>query len=245
MRFRVGCGKGDGERLLKVVDVELAPNSIGCSMVDSPELSGSHLAEVVHQMTQHQVNVIGVYFTKGDHDGTSVLIDMKTSYRMCTHMAYYCGENALNLLDPEVGFVFQLCSLGGPTSVKEDVEEMADCVLSAVEALGSTRVIIGSTYADLVDDDNISTQGVAARWRQTYEPRGFTGLLVVGAVTDDQVVGCLAEYEMMPLELARLYERLLDEAIPEPLDHSREIAGGGRLGTTKRKVGLVYAALGP
>lgn len=161
------------------------------------------------------------------------------------HMAYCCDESALDLLDPKVGFVFQLCSLGGPTSVKEDVEEMAGCVLSAVEALGSTRVIIGSTYADLEDEDNITTQGVAARWRQTYEPRGFTGLLVVGAVTNDEVVGCLAEYEMMPLELARLYERLVDEAIPEPLDHSREIAGGGRLGTRKREVGLVYAALGP
>lgn len=144
----------------------------------------------------------------------------------------------------ESGFAFELHPVGGPATVAADVAAMAGTVLATAAALGSTRVIVGSTYADLRGDGFTHT-GIAARWRQTYEPAGFTGLLVVAAVTDDDVTGCLAAYELMPLELARLYERLLDEAIPEPLDHSREIAGGGRAGTRRREVGLVYAALGP
>lgn len=168
----------------------------------------------------------------------------------CPECDSLCGDSVVGLLDPDVGFVFQVCPVGGPETVDADVEAMAVRVLAAAKILRTTRVIIGSTYADLLEPgavvpENITKRGLAGRWRQTYEERGFTGLLVVALVSDDDVTGCLEAYRMMPLELARLYERLLDEAIPEPLDHSREIAGGGRLGTTRREVGVVYAALGP
>jgi len=168
----------------------------------------------------------------------------------CPGCESLCGDNVLDLLDPDVGFVFQVCPIESVGTVEEDVRAMAARVLAAAKILRSTRVVVGSTYADLLSPgdaspENITKQGISGRWRQSYEDEGFTGLLVVAVLTDDNIPECMEPLQMMPLDLARLYERVLDSAIPEPLDHSREIPGGGRLGVRRREVGLVYAALGP
>jgi hypothetical protein len=116
------------------------------------------------------------------------------------------------------------------------------------EAGEGERIIVGSTFADLdpTGPAGITLEGLESRWDQTYEPQGFTRMLVLAVVKEEDIIGCLAFYEMMPVELARLIERRVDESIPDKLDATREeIAGGGRLGKTRRKVGVVYAALGP
>lgn len=145
-------------------------------------------------------------------------------------------------------FVFRVVELGGPGTAPEDIREMASRVVSVARESGAGRIIVGSTYADLDPDgpQGITLDGLEARWDRTYEPQGFTRMLVLALPGEEDIVGCLACYEMMPVELARLIERRLDESIPDELDATREeIAGGGRLGKTRRKVGVVYAALGP
>lgn len=144
----------------------------------------------------------------------------------------------------EYPFVFRLVKLGGAETVAEDVDEMLSELLD--ELGGCRRIIVGATYAD--EDPATSLgftfQGLISRWRATYEPDGYVKMVILAKVTEEDIEGCLSRYEMMPVELARLLERRLDEAIPDEYDATcEEIAGGGRLGKKRRSVGLVYAAI--
>jgi len=149
-----------------------------------------------------------------------------------------------SLLSSNVSVVFDLCDIGDPNTVKRDVDAIVQKILSGVDDLDATRVTIGSTYADIDTNGEITRDGVEDRWKQTYKEQGYFGLMVVAAVTKDDVLGCLKRYKVTPVQLARLIERLVDDAIPEDLDATDELAGGGRLGKTVRKVGIVYAAIG-
>ena len=149
-----------------------------------------------------------------------------------------------SLLSSDVSVVFDLCDLGGPSTVDRDVDAIVQKILSVVDDLNATRVTIGSTYADIDTNGKITREGVEDRWNQTYKDQGYFGLLVVASVTKKNIPGCFKKYKVTPVQFVRLIERLVDDAIPEDLDATDELAGGGRSGKTIRKVGLVYAAIG-
>lgn len=144
-------------------------------------------------------------------------------------------------------FVFDLVDLGGPMTVQQDIDDMVSKIVNAISEQGLSRVIIGTTYADLDPSApyGISSQGIQSRWQRTYEPQGFQIMLVLALVTRHDITECMAAYEMIPVQLARLLEKMLDDALPDDLDVTpEEIAGGGRLGTIQRDIGVLYAALG-
>lgn len=147
----------------------------------------------------------------------------------------------------EYPFVFDLADLGGPMNVKQDVDDMVSKIVNAISKKGLSRVIVGTTYADrdMTAPYGISMQGIQSRWKRTYEPQGFQTMLVLAFVTKDDITECMAAYQMIPIQLTRLLEKMLDDALPDDLDATpEEIAGGGRLGTIQRDIGVLYAALG-